>query len=223
MNENFRLSAADMKAVTLNDYNYLNAKGARLYGQERYSEAIEYYHLAAALGSINAVSNLGYCYLYGRSCDKNLSLALAYFERAANEDCVDAAYKLGNIYETDKWGMRDEELAVYWFRRAACLVLDIDWNDPDDMLWSDAINNFPSLCFALGRNLIPGGIMPVNIDLAYRFLIHAETGYMRELTNGYNMYQDAYNSVRQLLDDPVFDDARKKFSIDDDEDDEEPF
>lgn len=87
-----------MNAVSLEDSNYINGKGAKLYCGGRYKSAVEYYRLAAAMGNVQATANLGYCYLYGRDIEPNLSLAIAYFKIASVNDNIDAAYKLGDIY-----------------------------------------------------------------------------------------------------------------------------
>ena len=65
MEENkFKLTNADLNALKSGDSNYLNSKGAKLYREENYKEAVEYYRIAAALGNIDAVSNLGYCSIW---------------------------------------------------------------------------------------------------------------------------------------------------------------
>ena len=117
-NKNF-LTKTDNNAVLLGDSNYINNKGANFYRPDTYMEAVGYYRLAAAMGNVNSISNLGYCYLYGRGIEANLSLALAYFIVAANKGDVDAAYKLGDVYGSDKWGIKDQEMSIYYYRMAA--------------------------------------------------------------------------------------------------------
>lgn len=82
-----KLTKADFIAIENGDGVYLNGKGANFYRQEKYEEAIEYYRLAAAMGNVDSISNLGYCYMYARSVPGNISLALAYFEAAAASFC----------------------------------------------------------------------------------------------------------------------------------------
>ena len=67
------------------------------------------------MGDMNAVSNLGYCYLYGRDIEQNTSLAIAYFKTAAENGVIDAMYKLGDIYSSDKWNVKDVELSLYYY------------------------------------------------------------------------------------------------------------
>ena len=123
------LTSADMNAVSLRDSNYINNKGANLYCNGIYKSAVEYYRLAAAMGNIQAISNLGYCYLYGRDIESNLSLAIAYFKIASMNQNIDAAYKLGDIYGSEKWGLKDIEMSVYYYRMAVSFILDDDWEN----------------------------------------------------------------------------------------------
>lgn len=209
--KNVNLTATDMNAIHMNDAAYINDKGAKNYCMENYAEAVEYYRLAAAMGNVQAISNLGYCYLYGREIEKNLSLAIGYFKIAALRGSVDAAYKLGDIYGSDKWGVKDKEMAVYYYRIAASFVIDGAWENADVILWCDALQQYPSLCYALGRELSRDGDMLTDLDCAYQFLKHAEIGYERELHNGSKMYEQAYEGVQKFLADAQFDDVRDKY------------
>ena len=220
MSENkFCLSSTDMTAIELDDSNYINNKGANRYLDENYAESAEYYRLAAAMGNSQAISNLGYCYLYGRSIEPNLSLAVAYFKVAAARKNVDAAYKLGDIYSRDKWGIKDPEMSVYYYRMAASYVVGSDWDNERHILWCDELLKYPSLCFALGRELTSGENMLKDVDSAYQFLRLAEKGYKAELANGAAMYQQSYNEVCSLLQDKVFNEVRYKYDDFDEEDD----
>lgn len=205
------LTTTDMTAVDLNDCAYINNKGAKLYTQGTYSQCIEYYHLAAAMGDLNAISNLGYCYLYGREIKADLSLAISYFKIAAKRQSVDAAYKLGDIYGSKKWDVEDKELSVYYYRMAASFLIDDSWESTNAILYSDSLEEYPSLCFALGRELSAGGYMHTDIVSAYQFLKHAEFGYCRELRNGNGMYRKAYQGVLELLASEQFDEIRDRY------------
>lgn len=201
------LTETDNNAVMLGDSNYLTGKGAQLYQPGSYRDAVEYYRLAAAMGNVTAISNLGYCYLYGRDIEPDLSLAIAYFKLAALREDVTAAYKLGDIYESGKWGVRDPEAAVYYYRMAASFVIKTDWEDAADYR---ELENYPSLCYALGRALCPGGLMRTDIRCAYQFLRHAEKGYRIELENGCDFYEQSYAGVVKLLADPIFNVIREE-------------
>lgn len=225
--DNLTLTNTDLRAIELGDAGYINNKGASLYAPETYAKAVEYYRLAAAMGDAHAISNLGYCYLYGRDIEQNTSLAIAYFTLAALREDVDAAYKLGDIYSRDKWVEKDTELSVYYYRMAASRVIRRDWQDGFSILYCEALGRYPSLCYALGRELSRGGAMCTDLSCAYQFLKHAEVGYRRELANGAEFYRESYEGVLRLLADEQFNDVREQIDEafdDEDYDDEDiPF
>lgn len=211
MNEKIlTLTPADMNAVSLEDSNYINGKGAKLYCGGRYKSAVEYYRLAAAMGNVQAIANLGYCYLYGRDIEPNLSLAIAYFKIASVNDNIDAAYKLGDIYGSDKWGLKDVEMSVYYYRMAASFIIGDDWENAT-IAFCDSLQKYPSLCYALGREFSVKGNLSTDIEISYQFLKHAEKGYRIELANGNKMFEKSYAGVVELINDCQFDEIREKY------------
>ena len=216
-----KLTNTDMNAVTCGDSNYINAKGANYYNGGNYALAVEYYRLAAAMGNLNAVSNLGYCYLYGRSIEANLSLALAYFKLAAFREDIDACYKLGDIYGSDKWGVKDKEMSVYYYRMAASFIFDEDFREAD-ILQNETLIRYPSLAFAMGRETGLGGSLMTDLDVSFRFLKVAEIGYETDLANGSSFYQEAYQSVLEWLEKEEYQKIKEKYKFiyEDNNDDE---
>lgn len=211
MNNTLELSAADYKAIERNDSRYLNSKGANYYREGQYSLAASYYHLAASMENSDALSNVGYCYLYGRHTEPNLSLAVAYFKLAAQKGNIDATYKLGDIYGTAKWGIQDIELSIYYYRLAASNLLDEPLEALHDISWCHSLQNYPSLCLVLGKSMLPEGQLFTNFGLAYQFLVFAKKGYEFELQNRGYYYQSAYEQVQKLLENPQFDSIRNKW------------
>lgn len=210
-NTKFILTETDKNALILGDSDYINNKGAKLYCNEDYKDAVEYYRLAAAMGNITAISNLGYCYFYGRDIEANLPLALSYFRIAALNRNADAAYKLGDIYSSEKWDVKDKEMSVYYYRMATSYIIGSEWEHEYTVAHCTNLQKYPSLCYALGRELSPGGDMATDIRLAYHFLKHAEAGYKTALNNGQKMYKSSYNGVLELLSSSQFDDIKKAF------------
>jgi len=220
----FSLTQADKVAIERKDDDYINAKGAKLYGNQSYSQAVEYYRLGAVMGNSVSISNLGYCYLYGRDIPQNTALAIAYFKIASEEGNPDAAYKLGDIYSRDTWGLEDKELSIYYYSLAVKSILGSDWQLRDELYYADALQYYPSLCFALARELAKGEAFIANIPLSYQFLLHAKIGYEKELAQGFEMYRQSYESVQNLMVDPQYDEVRDKYDeiyFGDEEDDEE--
>lgn len=205
------LTQADYKAIDLGDSNYINSKGVNNYVDGVYYKAVEYYHLAAAMGNVDATSNLGYCYLYGRDIDQNTSLAIAYLTIAANKGSIDGAYKLGDIYSRDKWIEPDKELSIYYYRMAVSRILEED----EQIIWNDELLRYPSLCFAMGREHLPEGSLPTNLHASYQFLLQAKKGYENDIANGQLFYKKAYENVLEYLERPEFLDIKDKY---DDED-----
>lgn len=207
------LTPADFAALASKDDGYFNQKGARHYTMSNYTDAVQYYHIAAAMGNCDAISNLGYCYLYGRNMEQNTSLALAYFRIAASHGHIDALYKLGDIYSRDTWVTKDVELSTYYYLKAANFIVDQNWGtNPEVILAYTELQDYPSLCFALGRELLPNGTLFTNVEAAYLFLKHAEQGYQTFITNGQTMYEKSYKHVQELLTQPQFNDFCKKYS-----------
>ena len=192
------LSDADFVAIRGKDSNFLLSKGADKYGDD-YEESIEYYRLSAAMGNPQAISNLGYCYLYGRSIEPNVSLALAYFTIAADLGVIDALYKLGNIYSSDEFVDKDEELEKYYYEKAIDALLD-SYADYED---------FPSLSLAVGKETMKDGLFDTDLDRAYFLLKCAENGFKKYIDNGDGFYEDHYAETLDLLEDKQFDDEIK--------------
>lgn len=75
------------------------AKGAEAYRQGDYTTAVRCYKRAAARGDSVALSNLGYCYYYGRSVAQDKEKARQCWEQAAAYGDVAAIYKLGDMHQ----------------------------------------------------------------------------------------------------------------------------
>ena len=112
------ISDIDFKAIELNDSNLFLNKGVNLYNEGKYNEAMEYYEIAAAMNNSHAISNLGYCYLYGRGITKDEKKALLYFNIAARQNDIDALYKLGTLYLSGTIVEKDNNLALYYLEKA---------------------------------------------------------------------------------------------------------
>lgn len=192
------LSDADFVAIRGKDSDFLLSKGADKYGDD-YEESIEYYRLSAAMGNPQAISNLGYCYLYGRSIEPNVSLALAYFTIAADLGVIDALYKLGNIYSSDEFVDKDEELEKYYYEKAIDALLD-SYSDYED---------YPSLSLAVAKETMEDGLFDTDLDRAYFLLKCAENGFKKYIDNGDDFYEDHYAETLDLLEDKQFADEIK--------------
>ncbi len=77
-------------------------EGISYYRAGNFKEAIKHYELAGSLGNKDALTNLGYCYYYGRGTDIDYKKAYMFFEMAAKEGNITATYKLGDLAKKDK-------------------------------------------------------------------------------------------------------------------------
>ncbi len=191
------LTKADIIAIGRNDSDYILEKGVKYYNdpdEPDYPAALEYYRLAAAMGNTHAVSNLGYCYMYGRGVKEDIPLAIEYFRIAAANDDVDALYKLGNIYGSGKYGVeKDPETAVYYYQKAAYQI------------GRSTALDYPSLFLSLGKEHMPGGFLTIDMHYSYKCLQLAKKGYELLISEGADYYQSAYMETVSLLEDPFFD------------------
>ena len=216
-----KLTNADINAIDDNNSDYILNHGAKLYNEETYAQSVEYYRLASAMGNVHATSNLGYCYLYGRDIPVNVDLAIQYFRIAARNGDLDAIYKLGDIYSRDKWGKEDKEMSLYYYQIALDFLVE-EFGTPH-LYDEDLPLEYPSLFFALGRESMPGGSMNTNLIFAYEWLKIAQKGYEIQIANGSDMYEDSLESVNKLLENDMFEEAKKEFestynwSLDDEE------
>lgn len=201
---NHLLTKEDEVAIMESNDVLINAKGAEFYRDNNFESAVEYYRLGVAMGNTDSISNLGYCYLYGRSIPKDLSLAIAYFKIATELEHPEAAYKLGDIYGSDKWGVKDKEKSIYYYKLAVEFITGKDLDELESAEAYHQFIDFPSLCFALGRELREGGSLKTNVRLSLHFLQYALAGYREQTFNGFNMYYKAANEVEKLLRDPQY-------------------
>ncbi len=81
INEENKFNEDEFEELT-EDEIYLN-KGADAYQAGDYETAIRLYQKSADMGNITALSNLGYCYYYGRSIPVDKTKAKECWEKAA--------------------------------------------------------------------------------------------------------------------------------------------
>ena len=117
---------------------------------------------------------------------------------------IDALYKLGSIFQSDKWGYKDNERAIFYFQNAVFEVLGSKEYDVDDIKNEEFLLNYPSLCLTLGQAHMKDGILQTNLKIAYVFLEKAKEGYEEALANHMKMYEGAYHRTLELLNNPEF-------------------
>lgn len=192
------ISDIDFKAIELNDSNLFLNKGANLYNEGKYNEAMEYYEIAAAMNNSHAISNLGYCYLYGRGIPKDEKKALLYFNIAARKNDIDALYKLGTLYLSGTIVEKDNDLALYYLEKAKYNAIK-EYGD---------LVNYPSLCYTLAREYMKN-IEKYRYEEIYELLEDARYGFEYEIEErGATYYKNNYMEVLKMLKNPMFDEFR---------------
>ena len=66
--------------------------------ERNYNEATKWFEKAAQHGDVDAMFNLGLCYLEGMGVEKNLKKAFEWFEKGWADGDVSCGYNLGLCY-----------------------------------------------------------------------------------------------------------------------------
>lgn len=82
-------------------------RGNNAYNRGDYQTAVKYYRKSAQAGNVIAMSNLGYCYYYGRSIPVDKERAFDCWSKAAAFGDVCATYKLGDMFRN---GDREKDI-----------------------------------------------------------------------------------------------------------------
>lgn len=90
-----------------NDPVYMNTLGANYYALKEFDLALKYYEMAAELGDMNATSNLGYIWYYGRTGKVDYEKAFHYFDTCRKNGDLVAAYKIADMYKNGYYVEKD--------------------------------------------------------------------------------------------------------------------
>lgn len=182
------LTKTDLVALSNQDSEYLLIKGNNLELKKKYDDALKYYELAAVMGDIQAISEIGNYYV---DYNKNISLAKAYLFMAANQNNVSALYKLGYIY---KYEDKDKELSNYYFSKALKSIIN---NDEEKGM-------YPSLFYELGLDFLDREENLHNLYEAYDSLMTAKLGFIDAIESGIDSFEEKLKRVNELLSDEKF-------------------
>ena len=101
--------ALDFLITETKDPEFMVELGGMYYEQRRFDLALKYYEMAAESGNLNAISNLGYVWYYGRTGERNFEKAFYYFDKARQMGDVIAAYKVADMYKNGYYVERSYE------------------------------------------------------------------------------------------------------------------
>ena len=81
--------------------------------------AFQYLRQAVDLEQPDALCDMGYYYLNGFIVSKDISKAIDYYERSAKLGCTVSYNYLGSIYFWNKYGVKNRQLAVSYWKQGA--------------------------------------------------------------------------------------------------------
>ena len=84
-----------------------------------YIKAMKLFRQAAAQGSLDAMTSIGYMYALGQGTPKNNTKAVEWFRKAAQRNDINGQRNLGVMYQDGKGIKRDYQAAAKWYRKAA--------------------------------------------------------------------------------------------------------
>ena len=197
--DKFKFTRKDWSLINNEDDTSLNNIGAAYYTKGDYQNAFPYYLISALMGDDQALSNLGYCFMYGRYVEENDEIAVALFTMAANRNNPDACYKLATIYRYNEEYKND--------LLARKFIIKAFNNIYDNYYYSQS----PSLCLMAAREKIKGNLFEKDLFGAYLLLLIAKEGYSSSLESGFNPHEKQYNDTLKYLDDPMFDECKEKY------------
>ena len=140
-------------------------------GEQNYAEAVRYYKMADACGSLVASENLGYCYYYGRDVEVDYKAAYHYFIKPALAGRLESLYKIGDMYAKGLYVDTDESMAFKLYEMA---YQGID----DDC---DVIGD---ICLRMGNCFYYGTGCEKDLQTALYFYQRSEFYYYIQLKNG---------------------------------------
>ncbi len=94
-------------------------KGDRLYKAGKYQEALTYYLTPDAQEKPEVMNRIGYMYDYGQGVEKDASIGVRWYKKAAEQGYAKAQFNLGLCYQFGNGVKKDLNEAIKWFRKSA--------------------------------------------------------------------------------------------------------
>ena len=161
----FAFSCADSQAAQLSAIDRANKKfdsASAAVQKHNYHHAFKQIHKLAKQGHPTAQHLLGMMYENGVGVGRNMSKALAYYEKSAMQDFGDAQCALGRIYhDGNEVVVKDAEKAREWLTKAAQ-------------------KNVPEAEYKLGMMHANGDGVPQDLEKAGQYLQSASTQGVEE-------------------------------------------
>ena len=187
---NIQYSQLIRKSVGGYDPEKLFELALRKHCDQKYEEAFELYHLAAAMGDSDGLCNIAYCYLKGKGVGKDVELAMAYYQLAADKGNEGALKKLASIYK-DGYDMiaPDYEKAVEYFKKS------LKYRN----------SSLPQQYLEMAQAHMPGGRRDTDLSMAYAYLRAAFKTYEEETQYGIYEHQEEMKEIQAMMNQSCYD------------------
>lgn len=118
-NQNKSLKNNNRKQSSNQDIDEIYEKGATLFEQGKYKDAVNYFRIGASRNDAYSCQALGRCYYLGLGVNQNFQECVKLYEKAARKNDDWAEYDLSMCYIQGKGVSQDYTMAFYWGKKAA--------------------------------------------------------------------------------------------------------
>ena len=158
--------------VAVGSFYYTGRCGA----EQDYAKALYWYTKAAERGNVTAISNLGYCYYYGRSIPVDMKKAFEMYCKAALLGDMAARYKCGDMYLNGYYVEQDQRTAFCIYK-----AVQDDMGDDRDYPYAD-------VCRRLGTCYHKAQGVKADLLHAWERLHRAAELFEQRLEHGENQF-----------------------------------
>lgn len=176
--------------MTLDESDILLNLGAEAYQTgtpEGFKTAVAYYQKSAALGNSQAMTNLGYCYTYGRGVQVDQKRGFQYFIQAAKLGNFEAVMKVADAYQKGKFVEKDEINAYKMYLKLYHHLQEIG-----------EIEEYPEVCLRLGNCAYSGMGTKKDIQQACTYFELA-AAYYRQREHVYFYYPKQRKQAEEMI------------------------
>ena len=153
---------------------------------------MHWYRKAEEAGEIIAMTNLGYCYYYGRDTAVDMKKAYQYFTKAAMFGERGALYKVGDMYLNGYFVRKDEPAAFHLYLKCYQSFDEIEDTNDEDV--------YSGVCLRLARCLYEGIGAMKNLDAASDFANKA-VHFFRVRYRRYDTFcEEGFRQAKELRD-----------------------
>lgn len=157
--------------------------GVRSYLKGDYENAVKYYRMAAEQGNVTALSNLGYCYYYGRGMEPDKQQAYLCWSKAAVFGDIPATYKMADMLMNGDLPM-DPVYARSLYHKA--------YHDAQEFMDP---NYYPDICLRVLKycrdDIDPDSILYIAEDAVF--------GFRQKIDSGHTDMEQSLQEAEEIL------------------------